>query len=748
MHSSVRRICSIAAMLVLGLGFTSSASAVTSTFNGNSWQIGDVIVCGNGKCNVMRATSTGAVLLDQISSGLLGVTGGVAINNTLHVLVTDNGTGNSGSNVVMYSIASVDPLAGGKIAHTVLKTFDGSNGGSSSNAQAVAVSSAGHMFVANAGTGATPVATIVELDAHGIFVSPQHTVPNSCIDSGLSAVDLSAGGSSLYLTSNGRTIQNFSLGSNTCIPFANLGSGVTFNGIRDITAGALTGTCKGVSCPSGESILAVARGFFDSNGDGVADQTHDKNVCTNAVNTPLVSCALLLKTDGPGLTFPAWIANHSYSLGTKILDANLHVQQVTATSGSGKSGTTTPLWNTTGGTTTDNKVTWTDLGTSVVARYPVSPKSTLQALTLDPFVTDCTLSPGCDSNFSPAPKISNFWLADNVSSSFYRLDFQTGGPTTYDANDPNCSGCSTVVGIQGIGIYGGEGANQPGLAKLLSPTQLTPDNSNPTQALAPTVNFLGNTDTVTLYGLTAPVKLALYASLVDPDSCFNDQPSAQLCRVLTSAVNGSKPIVWKIDVPQGTADLTGFTATSIAAKYISSLAGAIDNGTDAFTDMLYDTTVLVGNGDPTQFTKPSVQSLHEVNFTAAGSSCTFTSPNANTCYKTNRGTLPFTVPQCSGLSVTDFQNLGLQAPGGGLSLVQTFGSSQAPLPVDLSGTNGGATNGKASFRYDASSNQWVYQFSMSSLNGRTGTFTGCAFDSSGKVQTFCVRNVQFQANCP
>jgi hypothetical protein len=766
MHSSVKRVCSIAAMLVLGVVFAGKASATTSTFaGGRSWQIGDIVVCfgstGNvgGTCNVLRNTSAGLVLLDQISDGLLGATSGVAINNTLHLLVTDNGASQSGhtSNVVMYSIASVDPIHGGTIPHAVLQTFDASNGGASSNAEAVAIDSAGDMFVANAG-GGTTAPTIVELDAHGNFVG-SHPVPSSCIDTQLARMDLRAIGSSIYLTSQGGTIQEFSLSGNTCTAFAKLGSVVRFDGIRDIPPGALTSvavSCNGTTpCPpTGETVLVVARGFFDSNGDGTADQTHDHNVCTNLVNSPLVSCALLLKTDGPGLTFPAWIANHSYSVGTKILDANLHVQNVTAISGSGKSGTTTPAWKTDGTTTTDNKVTWTDLGTSVVARYQVTGTSTLQALTLDPFVTNCT-SNSCANNYTPARKINNFSVGDSQFPNFYSVNFGTGnvnGPLNANADCSSDQGCVTQAGIQGIGIYGGEGAVQPGLAQLLTPAPLVPDNSTPTKASAQTVTFLQNSATVTLYGLTGPVNLALYASLVDPNSCFNDQQPFLPCRVTTSVADGAKPIVWKIDVPQGTASLSNFLTTSIAAKYqtaqLYTPVEAIDNGTDVFTDMLYDTTVLVGNGDPTQFTKPSVQSLHEVNVTVGGASCTFLSPSANTCYKTNRGTLPFAVPQCSGLTVSQFQSLGLQAPSGGLSLVQTFGPSQAPLPVDLSGTNGGATNGKASFRYDASSNQWVYQFSMSSLNGRTGTFTGCAFDSSGTVQTFCVRNVQFQTTCP
>jgi len=248
------------------------------------------------------------------------------------------------------------------------------------------------------------------------------------------------------------------------------------------------------------------------------------------------------------------------------------------------------------------------------------------------------------------------------------------------------------------------------------------------------------------------VNLALYASLVDPASCFNDQNAALSCRVTTSVANGAKPIVWKIDIPQGTADLTNLSSASIAAKYTSTVSGAIDNGTDAFTDMFYDTTVLVGNTDPGQFTKPSVQSLHEVPFTATGgAACAFSSPVDNTCYKSSRTTLPFTIPLCSGMSIADFSTLGLTAPAGGLSLVQTFGASQAFLPVDLSGTTGGATNRKASFRYDSSKNQWVYQLALSTLSNQgriPGTFTGCAFDSTHKAQTFCVRNIKIQKSCP
>ena len=168
--------------------------------------------------------------------------------------------------------------------------------------------------------------------------------------------------------------------------------------------------------------------------------------------------------------------------------------------------------------------------------------------------------------------------------------------------------------------------------------------------------------------------------------------------------------------------------------------------------MLYNTTVLVGNVDPSRTGTPSVQSLHEVPVTAAGSSCAFSSPVSGACYKTSRTTLPFTIPQCSGLPVP-FSSLGFASnasPPGGLSLLQTFGTSGAPNAINLNTANkNGATNRHASFRYDSTKNQWVYQLALSTLSGLTpGTFTGCAFDSTGTVQPFCVYDFKVANSCP
>src|SRR5947208_12316913 len=104
MKSSILKGARMASMLflaiplILGLADTAQAQGFQG---GVPWQVGDVIICsGGGTCNVVRVSGT-PTLLDQFSDTELGDTRGVAINNTLHALVTDN----NGSNVVVYSIA-------------------------------------------------------------------------------------------------------------------------------------------------------------------------------------------------------------------------------------------------------------------------------------------------------------------------------------------------------------------------------------------------------------------------------------------------------------------------------------------------------------------------------------------------------------------------------------------------------------------------------------------------------------------
>lgn len=62
----------------------------------------------------------------------------------------------------------------------------------------------------------------------------------------------------------------------------------------------------------------------------------------------------------------SWTANHLYALHTRIVvtvGGNLYYQAVTALTGAGRSGAAAPAWNTAlDGTTTDNQVTWTNVG--------------------------------------------------------------------------------------------------------------------------------------------------------------------------------------------------------------------------------------------------------------------------------------------------------------------------------------------------------------------------------------------------
>jgi hypothetical protein len=62
---------------------------------------------------------------------------------------------------------------------------------------------------------------------------------------------------------------------------------------------------------------------------------------------------------GPAILTTAWEARKSYYVGDSILDSNGHWQKVTT---AGPSGLTEPTWNSSGGTTNDGTVVWTDQG--------------------------------------------------------------------------------------------------------------------------------------------------------------------------------------------------------------------------------------------------------------------------------------------------------------------------------------------------------------------------------------------------
>jgi hypothetical protein len=416
---------------------------------------------------------------------------------------------------------------------------------------------------------------------------------------------------------------------------------------------------------------------------------------------------------------PSWVLNHPYVTGnpdTLILDIHSHVQLVST---SGTSGPTTPPFTSNHPLTgqTIDGLQWSNQATpatSVAARYPVTGVSTLQSLALDPLVANCTGN-SCSGLPLPTRKTANFWLGDSVSGSFYKLDFATGTPITLTG------ACPTGCGIQSMVVYGGEGANQPGLASLVSGLTLSSGN-----LFTASAQFLQNTITSTLSnngsGSPPATLISLYVSLVDKTSCFNDPLAGNLgCRA-TVAADTTKALVWKLDVPlNGTAGLP-LTETLNSSFGPAGVFG-VDASTDVFVDEQFDDTTFVGTDPGTRTI--SVHSLHEVNvtFSQGTAQCTYSSPLQNGTYKTNRGTLNF-IFSCPGLSPTQFQHMHPT-----LSLVKK-NPPQSPKFIPLSGTNG-----KGPYRFDASSNTWTFQWN---LNGATaGTYEGTTFDTTG-VQSFTV----------
>src|SRR5690242_15045785 len=209
--------------------------------SGVPWQVGDIVVCyGGGKCNVIRLHGNTVQVLDTISSGLLGHNGGVGLNNTLHVLATDDGNGTTHSNVVVYSIASIQPFLGTILNHGVINTFNGA-GNSGDSAAAVAVSSGGHIFVGNSNAAG---ASIVELSANGTATGNVFTfsTSGSCATTTINSMDIGATGGAIYVTAGDGVVRKVALplsSGSSCSQFANFGSDVNLYGIKDIPAGAL-----------------------------------------------------------------------------------------------------------------------------------------------------------------------------------------------------------------------------------------------------------------------------------------------------------------------------------------------------------------------------------------------------------------------------------------------------------------------------------------------------------------------------
>ena len=113
---------------------------------------------------------------------------------------------------------------------------------------------------------------------------------------------------------------------------------------------------------------------------------------------------------------PAWTASHAYATNATILDGNGHIQKATT---GGTSGTTLPVFSATGGTTTDNTVTWTDEGYVPSPTGPVTAAFNFYFRVR--FDTDSQdfekwAGTGSASGFAPAGQGSGIWTVGGSES--------------------------------------------------------------------------------------------------------------------------------------------------------------------------------------------------------------------------------------------------------------------------------------------------------------------------------------------
>jgi hypothetical protein len=463
------------------------------------------------------------------------------------------------------------------------------------------------------------------------------TFNTPCITQQLSSLDLDATGNIIYFSSGpGGVVQQVSNLSN-CTVVADFGPNVVLNAIRAVPPQSMPATCKGFACPNTNGgILVVANGTMDVDAAGTSDPDETTG------EAPLDICTTLAPTGSP-------------SSCALLLDA-----------GTGQ----------------------------IVARYPVPATTPLQALTLDPLVTNCTgtlcaaswvantsyavgktvLDPamhiqkvttaGTSGGTAPAwnetingstndgsvvwkdvsgPSLANFWVGESSTANFYEVNLATGGVTgPFDGNgnvNAVCgANCATVGSVQALGIYTGKGANQAAQAKVFSGNISSGTNGTPGTAAS---QFLSNKLNVSVYpasNLTLPsTPIALYGSVIDESTCYDDTQNFP-CTPTTyvqgsnTNVNPNLAIVWKIDVPLPSSGMTTLPGDSISSKLS---APGIDTNTDFFRDASIDDTIQVGNIDPMKCCTSSSGEPHTI--TKAGTpeadfGCTIISPIAK-CFQ-------------------------------------------------------------------------------------------------------------------
>jgi hypothetical protein len=505
------------------------------------------------------------------------------------------------------------------------------------------------------------------------------------------------------------------------ISWSTTSGGTTTDGLQWQFSGACSVSCpslwvQGTSYPAGSSILDNAGFQWNAFTGGTSGAMVNRPLFEfhDVPNTVLPDNAVVWTESQPSrATSTAYVLN-AIVLNTPSVPG-AHVEQVSLAGTTGPGPMATPF-STSGGTVIDG-LQWknqTSPALAVVARYPVNGTTTLQSLALDPLIVDCTS--GCTYPL-PALKTSNFWLGDSQSANFYTLDFATGTSSSFSANGPidthgtACPTCATITGIQGFGIYGSEGANQAGLAKLLFNNSNTAPNNEtaffPSSTADPNTTL--NKLTVTLYNGSAVAPalgpFAVYASAVAPGSCFSDLPGNPPCLPTFQPGATALPIMWKDDIPLPSSGNLTLSSTQTFSGNFDFPTNFQSLNNSVALDSVFDATTVQGLDLP-GFQKPSTVHGYRRNqdLVQARYGCMFTSPvisPIHSCFA-NPGT--FTIPikfTCSGL-VGTLGNYGVTSttPWGPNFQVAEFGkpgSPPKPIPNPLPAPNcsGVASTGSA-----------------------------------------------------
>jgi hypothetical protein len=99
------------------------------------------------------------------------------------------------------------------------------------------------------------------------------------------------------------------------------------------------------------------------------------------------------------ITTGTWVRLTNYPVGSTILDSNNNIERVTTSHGSGNSGGTLPIWNTTvGGTTSDSALIWANIGP--VAAFSLPAAGGTSGIIIDNTVGSGTLAGASQVYFS------------------------------------------------------------------------------------------------------------------------------------------------------------------------------------------------------------------------------------------------------------------------------------------------------------------------------------------------------------